>query len=122
LAGVENSHLLDVGGLSVTASSHSAIDALSLLGSGAIAISGVGAGAIAGAAAMSVNTINNSVHAQIEGSQVTLHSGSVVVDASDASRINADSGGAAIALAVGVAGIGIDVALGAGFSVNTIGN
>jgi hypothetical protein len=122
LAGVENSRLLGVRGLSVTASSQSSIDALSLMGAGALAISGVGAGALAGAAAMSVNTINNTIHARIEGSQVTLISGSVAVNASDTSRINADSGGAAIALAIVPSGLGIAVALGAGLSVNTIGD
>ncbi len=122
LAGVENSQLLDVGGLSVTATSTSSIDALSIIASGAVAISGTGAGAIAGAAAMSVNTINNTTHAEVDGSQVTLDAGSVTVEASDASSIDADSGSAAIAVAVGVAAVGLSVALGAGLSVNNVGN
>src|SRR5262249_36076643 len=73
------------------------------------------------AASIAVNTIGNTVDAQVENSDVMLDTGGVTLSAADASHINADSAGAAIALAFSGA-YSVALALGAGISANTIHN
>jgi hypothetical protein len=119
LAAVDDSQVLGASGLSVTTSSEATIDALSLVGSAAVALGTEGAEAYSGAGALTVNTITDTTHAEVEDSQVTLGSGAVTVTASDSSSINSDTGAAALAVALNPTK-SLAIALGVGVSVNVV--
>lgn len=117
LADVNDSTVSNADGLEVVASAAPTIDALSLIGSAAVALGDSGF-AVGGAGAGSGNEIDSAVTARIGGSDVVLRSGGIDVRASDASPIDADAGSAAAALGAGDDGVAI--ALAASVAINTI--
>ncbi len=102
------------------------IDALAIAGAASVGVSTNGlAGAAAGAAAVTVNNIDRSVQAVIQSSAVTTpqgSGGSVYVIASDVSKIVADAGGVAIAVAVSLGNGAGALSIGAAVAQNNIGD
>ncbi|MBL4827159.1 MAG: hypothetical protein JKY66_05500, partial [Spongiibacteraceae bacterium] len=97
--------------------------ALTIAGSVSAAGGAGGGFAAAGASANSVNTIDNSVTAEIDSGSVVTSTGDakLVMSAEDDSLIMANAGGGAFAGAGGAAGGGA-IAIGASSAVNTIAN
>ncbi|NRB01232.1 MAG: hypothetical protein HRU32_15725, partial [Rhodobacteraceae bacterium] len=108
---------LTLNGNTIT-SNRATINAVSGAVSVALAIGKLGV-AIAGAGASAVNVVLSNVDANITQSSVTTTAGDVNVSAESLSRINAAV--LSTALAVGVGKVGVGVALGASFALNSIG-
>jgi len=125
LAFVDGADLIGTGDVTLTATSSSPIQAVSIGGAGAVA---TGNAAVAIAGAVSVNTITNDTETYIKNSQgaksVQSTGGNITLDARDTSRIDADGGGFALALlTAGTSGGGGgsgSVSVGFSVAVNTI--
>jgi hypothetical protein len=117
---IEDSSILHGGALTVAATTDLEVDALVLAGSVAIAGGLVGVAA-AGAGAISTNRIGADVAAFIDGDGAAgIHVASVSISAEDDSRINANTGAAAVAASFGAAGASL--AIGLAMATNEIDN
>ena len=95
----------DEGNVDVSATSSYEVDALALGLSAA--------GLVAGVGSISVNTLSNTTSASIRSGAVIDSAGTLSINASDTSAVEANSGGLAVSLGAGV---------GASFALNTLGN
>ncbi|MCY7332058.1 MAG: hypothetical protein LH649_05235 [Pseudanabaena sp. CAN_BIN31] len=115
----DNSFKTTTGGISISATTASTINAVAVAASFAVGGAGVAGIAISGAGAGAVNTILSKTNAYIIGSNV-VSAGAVSLNANNSGTINATI--AAVAAAVGVGGTaGIGVAIGAAVASNYIG-
>ncbi|NET39631.1 MAG: hypothetical protein F6K19_48000 [Cyanothece sp. SIO1E1] len=109
------------GSVNQNATSTSLIDSLTIAGAAGAAGGQGGGVAVSGAGAGSGNKVNNTVESLVQGGSTVNSNGSVTMSANDDSTINADAGGAALALAGGQGG-GVVVSVGAAAATNEIGN
>ena len=122
---IDNSTVTAASNVTIKATTTVKIDAsaiggsLSAAGSGDTGLSG----ALAGAGAGTVNTLTQKIEAYIadDSSVTTTNLGNICLTATDGSRIAADAGGVAIAIAVGKGGQG-DLTIGASVAANTVAN
>ncbi len=127
-ASVRNSGVNAAGAMMLSATAAPDLDALAIgvAGSGASGTTG-NTGALAGAGSAATNTVDNTVAAYIKDSGDSMNPGvlagtTITLGASDDSKVRADSGGFAIALGAATSdGTAISAAVGAGITINEIG-
>tara|TARA_R110002049_G_scaffold182485_1_gene350273 strand:- start:721 stop:16071 length:15351 start_codon:yes stop_codon:yes gene_type:complete len=119
---IDNVDITSTGNVSVKSKADTEIDALTIAG----ALSARGSqngttGTLAIGGALSINSVANTLTANVVDSTMTIAAGDLLVQAIDSSQINADAGGFAISAAVS-GGTNISGGIGVGISLNDIDN
>ncbi len=117
-ADVDNSGLVHVEDLTVSATNSA--DIRSITASGSLAVGNNSQIALAGS--VSINTIDGTANAFVQKGSLIAATGAVTVSALDASTINADGGGIAIGVKAGGSGTGGSGALGIALGFNEVSN
>ncbi len=123
---INNSKIVVTGAVTLSAVSSASFDALGIGAAVAGAGSGNGAltGALAGAGAGTLNNVAITIESLIEGSSsvtTSSPSGDVSLAATDNTRVKADAGGVAVAIALGKEGQAA-ITIGASIAKNTVAN
>ncbi len=103
------------------AATASGIRSLTMGGAAAVGLAGKGNFALSAAGAFSFNKIHRSVEALVRNTADVTAANSIIVDAEDRSKIEADAGGISLGIAGGTS-FGAGLSIGAANSDNTIGN
>ena len=123
-ATIDDSTVDASGAVSVTATSETDIDVLSIGGAftGTASDDGLGL-ALAGAGAAAVNIIDNTILAAIQSGADVNADGDITVKAEDISNIVADAGGVAVSYSLTTSGgLSAAVSVGASVAINSIGD